>query len=220
MERDFSNKNYFIKKDYISRNSYTHHDDTNLKDEAQNEVYLAAYELAKEHGFERIGDIGCGSAFKLLKYFSDADTVGFEIEPMLSTLRKTYPYNFWSLSDFSRKLRQAPFDMIICSDVIEHLVKPDDLLNWISNQFEFQYLVISTPDRDLLNRVWTDPYYGPQSQSGPPVNTTHVREWSFSEFEVYIGQYFDIISHFHCAKEFYDQVIIAKKKQGASEISL
>lgn len=212
--QNFTSENYFIKKGYIARNSYTHHDDIPLKDEFQNEVYFAAYELAKEQEMERIADIGCGSGFKLLKYFGDLDTTGFEIEPTLTALRKMYPFNHWSLSDFSRQLKgpSACYDMVICSDVVEHVLNPDDLLNWINNQFNFKYLVISTPDRDQLIHVWTDSYYGPQTQSGPPVNQAHVREWSFSEFEKYISQYFDIVSHFHCKGEFYDQVIIAKKK--------
>jgi SAM-dependent methyltransferase len=212
-EKKFSHDNYFIKEGYISRDSYNHFDDTILKDEYQNEVYFAAYELAKEHQVERIADIGCGSGYKLLKYFGDLETTGFEIEPTLSILRQMYPFNQWSLSDFSRQLKGpgAHYDMIICSDVIEHVVNPDDLLNWINNQFVFDYLVISTPDRDELVHVWKDPLYQPQTQSGPPVNWAHVREWSFSEFEKYISQYFEIVSHFHCKGEFYDQVIIAKK---------
>jgi hypothetical protein len=214
-EKDFSAESYFIKKEYIARGEYHHHDDTNLKDEYQNEVYLAAYELAKEQGLERIADIGCGSGYKLLKYFGDLDTTGFEIEPTLSALRKMHPFNSWSLSDFSRQLKgpAACYDLLICSDVIEHVVNPDDLLNWINNQFTFQYLVLSTPDRDQLIHIWKDAHYGPQSQSGPPVNWAHVREWSFSEFEKYISQYFEIVSHFHCKGEFYDQVIIAKQRR-------
>jgi hypothetical protein len=210
---NYKGENYFLKKGYIARGTYTHYDDTALKDEFQDEVYLAAYELAKTHQYQTIADIGCGSAYKLLKYFADCNTVGFEISPTLEFLKKAYPSRDWRPSDFSTKSHEK-FDVIICSDVIEHLVDPDRLLSWIE-QFNFEYLVLSTPDRDQLIHLWTDAIYGPQSQSGPPVNIAHVREWSFEEFEKYVGQYFDIVEHFHCKREFYGQVIVARKKIGS-----
>lgn len=210
--KNFAGENYFIKRNYISRTIYHHHDDTALQDEFQNEVYEEAFNLAQEYDLERIADIGCGSGFKLLKYFDHKDTIGFEIEPTLSFLRAQYPFHKWMESAFNRKPPRGPgFDLIICSDVIEHLVDPDALLNWI-DQFEFQFLVISTPDRSELTNVWTDNIQGPQSQSGPPVNYAHVREWDYLEFEKYIGQYFEVISHYHCDVEFYGQIIVAKKK--------
>ncbi len=208
----FKDDNFFIKKSYISRDAYTHFDDSDLKDEFQDEIYRAAYELAQKKGLHKIGDIGCGSGYKLLKYFDDRDTVGFEIFPTLDFLRRTYRDRRWELSDFETKPKIDTFDLLICSDVIEHLVNPDDLLNWIQ-QLNFKYLVISTPDRDLLTAIWPDDVYGPQSQSGPPVNIAHVREWSFAEFGAYIGRYFDVINHFHPENEFHGQIVIAVPKK-------
>lgn len=209
--KPFKEQNFFIKEGYISRKTYTHFDDCSLKDEFQDEVYFAAWKLAGETHCRNIADVGCGSGYKLLKYFSDCETTGFEIQPTLAFLQKTYPHRIWGLSDFGQKPIQASFDLVVCSDVIEHIVDPDALLNWIS-QLDFQYLVISTPDRDRLTCVWTDPIYGAQSQLGPPVNIAHVREWNFREFEKYISQYFDVVTHFHPEKEFYGQIIVAVKK--------
>lgn len=211
-ELTFKEQNFFIKNGYISRSAYTHFDDSCLKDEFQNEVYFAAYELSKINNCKKIYDIGCGSGYKLLKYFSIYETIGYEIQPTLDFLIRTYPYRNWKLSDFNQNPELPDSDIIICADVIEHLVNPDALLNWIA-KFDFKYLVISTPDRDLLTHLWTDYIYGPQSQSGPPVNIAHIREWSFQEFATYIIKYFDIVNHFHTEKEFWGQVIIAKKKQ-------
>jgi SAM-dependent methyltransferase len=211
--KNFIDKNFFIKKEYIARNCYTHFDDSGLKDEYQNDVYATAYELASKNQYRNIADVGCGSGYKLLKYFGHCNIVGFEIQPTLNFLRHTYPFYAWFLSDFSCQPIYNNFDIIICADVIEHIVNPDELLNWI-NEFDFKYFVISTPDRDQLIHVWTDNVYGPQTQSGPPVNIAHVREWSFNEFEKYIGQYFEIVDHFHCQNEFYGQIIVATKKSG------
>ena len=161
-ELTFKDQNFFIKRDYISRNAYTHFDDSPLKDEFQDEIYFAAYELRKKFNYKRIYDIGCGSGYKLLKYFDNYETIGFEILPTLNFLRNTYPYRTWQLSDFNQKPQSPDADVIICADVIEHLVDPDALLNWIA-QFNFEYLVISTPDRNLLTNIWKDDFYGPQT---------------------------------------------------------
>jgi 2-polyprenyl-3-methyl-5-hydroxy-6-metoxy-1,4-benzoquinol methylase len=203
--------NFGIKADYISRSSYTHHDDRGWQDQAQDEVYAAAFQIANSRGFRRIADIGCGSGFKLVKYFSNNfNTTGFEIEPTLSWLRMTYPNQRWEPSDFLNSYVEQQFDLLINADVIEHLVNPNILLDWI-DALDFEILVLSTPDRDLLPRIQA----GTQSQTGPPVNPTHVREWSFDEFARYIGDYFDIVEHFHTENEFWGQVIVAKKRDNS-----
>ena len=132
---------------------------------------------------------------------------------MLAWLEQKYPtsknpLHAWELSVLSSCPKCFQTDLIICSDVVEHIVDPDELLNFIC-QFSFKYLVISTPDREKLLYM---EYYGSQSQSGPPVNFAHVREWSFSEFEQYVGNYFDIVEHRNFDRDPYCQVIIAKKK--------
>ncbi len=203
---NFCTEHYFIKPDYIARTEYCHFDDTSCTDGYQNEVYLAAFQLAEMIGAQSIGDVGCGSGFKLLKYFKERKTVGFEIEPTLSFLKERYPDREWMLSDFGQMVEEK-LDVVICSDVIEHLTDPDQLLNWMG-QLDFNYLVLSTPDRDQLIYIQQDE----QCLVGPPLNPAHVREWSFAEFETYVGQFFDVQQHFHTEKEYWGQVIIAIKK--------
>lgn len=211
--KSFKEQNYFLKKGYISRTTYTHFDDTPFKDEYQDDVYYAAWEFASRNGFTKIGDLGCGSGYKLIKYFSDVDTIGLEIEPTLSFLKKTYPNRDWRSSEFHKK---PPFDhreLIICADVIEHLVDPDDMMNWLS-ECNFDYVLISTPDRDSLDSVWgKDKKKIKQSRSGPPVLQVHVREWGFNELHKYVSQYFEIVEHFHPFIEKRGQVIIARKRR-------
>lgn len=204
---------YFIKEGYISRTVNSRFDDTGNEDGYQDEVYFAASAIVAKNRYTKIGDIGCGSGFKLMKYFQDCETVGFEIPPTLNFLLKKYPNRQWEESDFKQSLAQREFDLLICADVIEHLIDPNQLLKWIQ-KCNFEVLVISTPDRDRLLQVQNN---NPQSQTGPPVNPAHVREWSFDEFASYIGQYFDIVSHFHTEKEFWGQVIVAKKKHSNSD---
>jgi SAM-dependent methyltransferase len=201
------NSDFCIKDDYICRSKNIHYNDSKNKDHFQNEVYEAAYMLFLKKDFSSIADIGCGSGYKLLKYFKNYNTFGFEIDPSLSFLLKKYPDRNWIRSDFSVEPSPKKVDMIVCSDVIEHLINPNQLLDWLQ-KFDFKFLVISTPDRDKLLQKQGKI----QSQTGPPVNRAHVREWSFDEFEKYISKYFRIEKHFNTKKEYWGQVIIAEKR--------
>jgi trans-aconitate methyltransferase len=206
-ELSFGVNNYFIKEKYISRTEYCHYDDRGDTGTCQEEVYLLAHRIISENNFSKIVDVGCGSAFKLMKYFGGIETVGYEIEPTLQYLKDQYPKRSWKLSDLQRLPNDENIDVVICADVIEHLVNPDQLLNFI-NRFDFKYLVISTPDRNHLLKFQGSR----QSQTGPPVNLAHIREWSYEEFEAYVSQYFNIVSHINTKKEYWGQVIVATKK--------
>lgn len=180
-------KEYCINRFYRARNQYHHYDDSALEDQWQLEIYLHALGLMKKNQLRSIVDIGCGSAYKLVTYFKEYETLGLEIPANLELLQKKYPDNHWQLSDFSTK-PNITTDVVICSDVIEHLVNPDDLLNYIKG-ITFKYLILSTPDRSLLHKPWNRHYYG------PPKNKAHIREWTFEEFANYISMHFDIIDH-------------------------
>jgi len=206
----FKEKNYFIKKDYVSRKEYIQVDYRDKHDDYQREVYEAAQNITLKESCKLIADVGCGSGQKLFEYFNEFETFGFEVEPNFSYLKTQYPNRNWLFSDLKTWDGLPLFDIVICADVVEHLLNPDDLLNWI-NKLGFKYLIISTPDRDLLPKLQrTKPK---QSQTGPPVNVKHIREWSFLEFNKYLSQYFDIVDHFHTKKEWWGQVVIARPKK-------
>lgn len=195
---------YNIKKGYTSRSSYHHFDDTKCTDEFQNEVYQMAKVLSIKQGYTRILDIGCGSGYKLIKYFDSSDTVGSEIEPTLSFLKKKYPHRKWMLSDFSKRF-DKPVDLVICSDVIEHLIDPNQLLDWIS-KVRCKKIILSTPDRYELERRRG------KVDSGPPRNKAHIREWGFDEFERYVSRWFNIEDHLDMTNQKKCQLIICSKR--------
>lgn len=203
-----NSNNFFIKKGYKSRDSYHHYDDMKMTDQWQNRVYLKAYEETVKKGYDTVLDIGCGSGFKLNKYFHNKKTIGLELEENIETLRKKYPNNRWELSDFKNPFKET-VDMIICSDVIEHLVDPDELLEYIYN-IDFKTCVLSTPERDVI--------YGKDSMGPPNQNLSHVREWNTEELYKYIQDNFDIIEHYvdkaneaHTVKQC--QIIVFEKKR-------
>ena len=193
-------ENHFIHDGYQHRQSYQHFDDTDLKDEWQREIYQLGSELCRKDGLPKVCDIGCGSGYKLLKYFSPLRTLGIEVSPTYEWLLKRYPNRSWMKSDFHATLSE-PYDLVIAADVIEHLLNPDELLRFIG-RISFRYAILSTPDRDLL----------PMAHYGPPSNPAHIREWSFAEFEAYIAEYFQITEHFISNSTQATQAVVCGKR--------
>jgi len=81
------------------------------------------------------------------------------------------------------------YDLIICSDVLEHLIDPDLCLAMIKRHMHSStLLILSTPDRDIL--------YGEGCDRC--VHGDHVREWNKAEFDQYIQSVgLEIIDAFH-----------------------
>lgn len=200
----FKTPRFQIRKGYNHRESVVHFDDSKNKDEWQNEVYQMAKEALDKHGFEDVIDFGCGSGFKLLKYFKNSNTLGFEIEPTLSYLRDKYVDSKWASFDAEKKYS---CDILILSDVIEHLENPSDVLQSLIESIDFKMIFISTPDRSLLEDG--RPY-------GPPKNVSHYREWNFNEFKAYLSDYIEIENHLVTNREQATQLIIGNKVRGKS----
>jgi SAM-dependent methyltransferase len=194
---------YCIKTGYRHRKRPIPYDVPERNEAFQDDIYRFACRIAAENQYGRILDIGCGSGYKLLKYFRHADFVGLEIGEALSSLQENQPPYDWRPSDFASPPDEV-FDLVICADVIEHLSDPDVLLGFIK-KITWEHLIISTPDRDEVVRQW-----GARS-NGPPKNPYHVREWSFAEFEYYIGQHFRVLEH--RPAEHMAQVVLAVRKE-------
>jgi SAM-dependent methyltransferase len=194
---------YFIHSGYQSRLDNTFFDDSSFEDEWQREVYQFAREIADREQLNSVFDIGCGSGFKLMKYFADRSTVGLDLEPTVRKLKERYPDRMWMACDFSTVPRGSP-DLVICSDVIEHLVDPNPLLAFIQSLAP-RYVIFSTPERNLL-RVG--------SHDGPPCNTAHVREWSMPEFRAYVESAFEVMDHFISNSGQCTQCLLARPHAG------
>jgi 2-polyprenyl-3-methyl-5-hydroxy-6-metoxy-1,4-benzoquinol methylase len=184
---------YKIKENYNHREIAKNFDDLENTDDWQKEVYEKSLEISIKFNYKKIVDVGTGSAYKLIKYFNNYETIGYDIPRTVVKLKKIYPNKIWK-DDFI----PVNCDLLIASDVIEHLKDPTDLINFIKKSSP-KKIVLSTPDRELIDT----------NQNGPPKNRSHYREWKFQEFKEYIGDYFLIEDHYISNKVQGTQIIIA-----------
>jgi 2-polyprenyl-3-methyl-5-hydroxy-6-metoxy-1,4-benzoquinol methylase len=197
----FSQSHYGIKRGFIHRKQAVYFDDTSLKDEYQREVYELARFYLDKYGYKNVLDIGCGSGYKLLQFFSDCDTTGIDVSPTYEFLKTKYPDRNW-VNALEKDSYPTAVDVIICADVIEHLEDPDELMETMS-KIQFSLLFLSTPERNLA-RGWHD--------YGPPDNTAHIREWSAKELRSYVSGYFKVIAHQVTNIDDATQLLICMKK--------
>src|SRR5258707_7223335 len=172
---------YGLSPDYIARTTPQYFNDT-LQDSHlwQADIYRVAAKLADRAGIKRIVDIGCGRALKLGALSNDFPTVGIDYGANIEYCEATYPAAEWITADLEvERVKPAVFKnaVVICADVIEHIINPDALIETLHNASETAaYVLISTPDRQ---RLYRDPLHS------PPDNESHVREWSLAELEAW-----------------------------------
>ena len=193
---------YFIKDNYTHRDDVEFFDDTPNTDRFQNKIYEYSKELFIEEKYTSVLDIGCGSGFKLMKNFSEFTTAGVDLIQTVDFLKDKYPEGTWIVDDIEKVncSINEKYDLVLAIDIIEHLRDPDTLLKYIKC-IEFETCIISTPERDIVRGA---------SDTGPPANPYHLREWNSQEFINYISTVFNVIDHLVVSK--HEQFVVCCKK--------
>jgi SAM-dependent methyltransferase len=125
-------------------------------------------------------DIGCGSAEKLKAFAPELGVVCVDRSPAIQLARAAVPEAVFIEWDLEHGLPDRLSDeilkasVVICADVVEHLLQPDRLIRDLARAARLApFVLISTPDRDRARGL---------VDRGPPANPAHVMEWSASEF--------------------------------------
>ena len=180
-----SQKTYFTKPGYRSRKKPVPYND-NEEDSLtyQLDVYRYAAGQLTAGSAQSVLDIGCGYGLKLKEFIlplTDQIT-GIDEAHAISYCRTHHDFGSWSvvnIEDASTPPSFGTFDIIISSDVIEHLIDPDHLLNLIRKcSTDKTRIILSTPERDLRRG---------KDSMGPPKNPAHIREWNQKEFAAYLS---------------------------------
>lgn len=158
----------------------------------QADFYAWALSIIREQGLASIADFGCGTAAKLAWIHEQVPSLkccGLDQPNAISLCQSQYSFGEWLQCDLDspESLEKRCFDLIVASDVIEHLENPDNLLATMRRfATPDTLLMLSTPERLMLRGEHT-------RRSG---NRYHVREWSQLEFSQYLeSRDIEIISH-------------------------
>jgi SAM-dependent methyltransferase len=178
-----ASKDLFLPDGYVSRPKPNYFDDAgNLSGTIvhQPDVYAFADWLLRVSRRGTALDIGCGSARKLLALGAKR-RIGLDYEANIRTCRAHSPAETWIELDLELgDLPDIPDldpekTVVVCSDVIEHLIDPAKLLGLLARLYEMGAIVlISTPARTRARGA---------EHMGPPSNAAHVREWDLPELE-------------------------------------
>lgn len=215
-------KNYFIKEGYtINSNPIPFFDNIKYAAIFQYDVYKYAQTLIEECNLKTVLDVGCGTGVKLKTLIQPVcnDITGIDTEHAIELCKSRFSFGTWIVIDIESnptlQLNKG-FDLIIVSDIIEHLKDPDILVTFIKrNAKKNTFILFSTPERDLAR--------GKRS-FGPPENVSHVREWNMKELNIYISNSgFTILKHFlveDCKKRFYYPILKLFKNYNTCQVLL
>ena len=230
-------KNYFIKENYKPNRSNSKLNEFYWNDDRisrthiypQYHVYKFCQKLVKNNEIRLVLDIGCGKGEKLIKLIKPycGEVYGIDEERVINYCKLIYETNNFYAADIQKDEIELDkkFDLIISSDVIEHLIDPDKLISLIKKySHEDTLIVISTPERDFLRG----------KDSLKPPNKSHIREWNKKEFTKYLQSrglkviYRNVIQTFRILftptnchsikKNFLEQIRKAKIYQNISQI--
>lgn len=173
---------FFIKLGYVPRGTDNCIEDSLTSEDKiihRPDVYALAGYLGRKFGCTYILDIRCGHGHKLAKLHSAFNVVDVDFGSNINYCVNNYPFGKWlslNLEEPHRNLLGQEIlekTLIVCSDVIEHLVDPTGLLLTLSDCLKHAPVaILTTPERD--------PFRG-LADISPPANPAQVHEWNQAE---------------------------------------
>ena len=185
-------EHYFLPKGYLAnpavsldQNESIYWDQARVDNSLAYQAAAYDWALSLVHSYQltSVADVGCGNAAKLARLHQAnpaIETWGLDQPNAIKLCKSHYDFGRWLPINLDRpdSLPEKTFDLIISSDVIEHLENPDLLLDAICRMSHSNTLVlISTPERVCLRG----------NDCFSPPNPYHVREWSRGEFAAYLS---------------------------------
>ncbi len=143
----------------------------------------------------KVLDAGCGEGFVLSEFKNR--NIGCVLEGIdcseqaLNTGRELFPYLSLKKGDiYNLPYEDNSFDLVLCTEVMEHLVEPDKVLNEIM-RVSGLYCLFSVPSEPVF--MISNLLRGKNiTKWGNDID--HLQHWSSKEFENVIGRKLDILA--------------------------
>jgi 2-polyprenyl-3-methyl-5-hydroxy-6-metoxy-1,4-benzoquinol methylase len=157
--------------------------------------YLDAIaELARVTAARQVLDVGCGEGFviqHLRRERPGLSLVGVDIvSPVLKVAAYQNPASFFAVASCGQlPWADSRFDLVLCNEVLEHLVEPDEALGEIARvgRDHFIFSVPHEPRYRLANMLaganwsrWGD-------------DADHRQRWTRSQFISFLGRRFEVV---------------------------
>lgn len=135
---------------------------------------------------DSVAEIGCGTGEIIANFRSHCELhrVGFDISPLnIATAKERFPHVTFTDQNFA--LWEDNFDVVILSDVIEHV--PDDV-EFLSAAAKLgKYVLVNLPLEDCW--IYRSRQYGPDDPSG------HLKKYSLSDgFQLFKDARLEVLS--------------------------
>ncbi len=159
-----------------------------------NQSFLdSLYSLTQKIGPAKVLDAGCGEGFVVerLKKDLSCDITGLDIESKaLAVARKKNPsVNFHEASVYELPFEDKSFDLVILSEVLEHLETPEVALKEIGRVTK-RHVLISVPHEP----IWRVGNMARLKYLDSFGNTPgHINHWTRRAFVGLISTYFDVV---------------------------
>lgn len=138
-------------------------------------------------GIKNILDVGCGEGFTLkklheLKIGDKLSGIDYS-EDAIGLGKKAYPYLDLKRADiYKLPFKDNSFDLIICTEVLEHLEKPQEALKEIE-RIGSKYFVLSVPNEPLFMAA---NFLRGKNLSRWGNDIEHINHWSSLSFRKFI----------------------------------
>jgi hypothetical protein len=130
----------------------------------------------REMQLSTVLDVGAGYPAKIGMVAETSTTLLDQLTPQ-PIVQRDFPNAEFVADDLEHPSRRngRTFDLVICADVVEHLIDPDPCMKIIRSATR-RFAILSTPERDIVRG--TDCMHSPKEE--------HVREWNAREFRRYV----------------------------------
>lgn len=146
--------------------------------------------IAPLEDLKRIIDIGCGEGF-IVNNLNRPDITGVDIsKKALSIAKQKNPgCNFCTGSIYDLSFKKNSFDLVIATEVLEHLENPDRALKEIK-RISKDYCILSVPNEPYF-RIMNFLRGKNLTRFGNDIE--HLQNWSSGEFVKLIETQFDVV---------------------------